>query len=281
LAIFSGAQLQELVVQPVPDPRLAVAEVGLALRDLVDVVQLAVIHPAGVDVEVRTEQGHAHHRAFQVPAGRTPAPRGVPAHHPALARLFGPPQREVGLAAAALDVLDPGRFQLPLGVHLGQRPVTGVLGGVEVQAGRQPVGEALSFQLGRELDHLRHVGAGPGVLIGGQDVQRGGVDEEDIGVERGDVQHRTVLAGRGHLELVLAGVGVGDRVPHVGDVDDVPHRDLLPAQARRSVSANTYGRMLPRCGNAYTVGPQLYMPVTSPDGVKSCTRRPSELYSRS
>ena len=60
-------------------------------------------------------------------------------------------------------------------------------------------------------------------------------------------------------------------------------RTGMPFQrkARRSVSANTYGRMLPRCGNAYTVGPQLYMPVTSAAGVKSSIRRPSELNSRS
>ena len=39
--------------------------------------------------------------------------------------------------------------------------------------------------------------------------------------------------------------------------------------------------MLPRCGYAYTVGPQLYSPATSAAGVKSSIRRPSELYSRS
>ena len=39
--------------------------------------------------------------------------------------------------------------------------------------------------------------------------------------------------------------------------------------------------MLPRCGYTYTVGPQLYMPVTASDGMKSSTRRPSELYRRS
>src|SRR6266704_331042 len=57
----------------------------------------------------------------------------------------------------------------------------------------------------------------------------------------------------------------------------------MPRQrkARRSVSANTYARMLPRCGNAYTVGPQLYRPATSAAGAKSSIRRPSELYSRS
>src|SRR2546423_7531233 len=39
--------------------------------------------------------------------------------------------------------------------------------------------------------------------------------------------------------------------------------------------------MLPRCGYAYTVGPQLYRPATAAAGVKASIRRPSELYSRS
>ena len=46
--------------------------------------------------------------------------------------------------------------------------------GVEVQARRQLVGEAVLLQLRGELDHRLHVGAGPRVLVGGQDVQRGG-----------------------------------------------------------------------------------------------------------
>jgi hypothetical protein len=92
------------------------------------------------------------------------------------------------------------------------------------------VGKALGLELGRELDHLRHVAAGPRVLIGGQDVQRGDVDEESGRVELRDVQHRTPFARRCHLELVLAGVGVGHRVPHVGDVDDVTYLDAAPAE---------------------------------------------------
>ena len=201
-----GTELQELTVQPVPHPRQAVAEERLALRDLVHVVQLAVVHPAGVQVEMLAEQRHAHHRALQVPARRAPAPRRVPAQHPALAGLLRAPQREVGLAAAALHVLQAGRLELPLGAHLGQLAVVGVLGCVEVQAGRQLVGEAAGIQLLRELDHLLDVGAGPRVLVGGQDVQRGIVDEEDVGVVGGDVQDRPPLPGRRDLELVLAGV---------------------------------------------------------------------------
>jgi hypothetical protein len=66
--------------------------------------------------------------------------------------------------------------------------------------------------------------------VGRQDVQRGHVGEERLRVEVGDVRHRPGLPGGRHLELVLAGVGVGHRVAHVGDVDDVPDTDPLPAQ---------------------------------------------------
>src|SRR5262249_9974486 len=106
----------------------------------------------------------------------------------------------------------------------------GILGAVEVQAGRQLVGEAVPHQLLGELDHRLDVGAGPRVLVGGQDVQRGAVDEEDVGVVGGDVHDRATFPGRGDLQLVLAGFGVGDRVTHIGDVDHVPHADPLPAQ---------------------------------------------------
>ena len=84
--------------------------------------------------------------------------------------------------------------------------------------------------LRRELDHLSDVLAGARVPVGREHIQRGQVGEERAGVEVGDVLDAAALLGRRHLELVLAGVGVGYRVAHVGDVDDVPDRDLLPAQ---------------------------------------------------
>ncbi len=68
-------EVDELAVQPPPDPRSAVAEVGLALRDLVGVVHGYVVDAAGVDIEVRTQVLDRHHRALQVPARRAAAPR--------------------------------------------------------------------------------------------------------------------------------------------------------------------------------------------------------------
>ncbi len=217
-------------MHPVSDPRIAVVEVGLGLRDLVDVVQLPVVDAAGVQVEVLAQERHRHHRAFQVPAGRAPAPRGVPAHDPADAGLLGPPEGEVGLVPAALDLLDPGGLALAGDVHQRQGAVAVGLGGVEVQAGRDLVGDPALLQPRRELDHLPDVLAGARVPVGRQHVQRGHVGHERAGVEVGDVRDRPPLLRRRDLELVLAGVGVGDRVAHVGDVDDVPDRDVLPAQ---------------------------------------------------
>ena len=65
-------QVDELVVQPVRHPRPA--EVGLALRDLVRVVDWDVVDAAGVHVEAFAEVLHAHHRALEMPTGRALSP---------------------------------------------------------------------------------------------------------------------------------------------------------------------------------------------------------------
>ena len=217
-------------MQPVPHPRPLVVQERLGLRDLVDVVQFAVVDAAGVQVKVLAEQRHRHHRAFQVPAGRAPAPRRVPAHQAPDAGLLGAPEGEVAVVLAALHVLDAAGLALAREVEQGQGAVAGRLGRVEVQAGREPVGVAEFLKPDRERDHLLDVLAGPRVHVGGLHVERRHVVKERLGVHRGDVLDRAPLLGRGDLELVLAGVGVGDRVAHVGDVDNGPDRDSLPAQ---------------------------------------------------
>ena len=217
-------------MQPEPHPRLPVAEVRLALRDLVDVVQLAVVDAAGVDVEMLPEQRHRHHRAFQVPARGAPAPRRLPAHHAPDTGLLGSPEGEVALVDAALDLLDARALALAFEVEQRQRAVPRRLGSVEVQPGRQQVGVPEFLEAGRELDHVRYVLGGPRVDVGRQHVERRRVVEERLGVERRDLLDAALLARGRHLDLVLAGVGVGDGVPHVRDVHHLPDRDGLPAQ---------------------------------------------------
>ncbi len=78
----------------------------LVLGDLVGVVNLAVVDPAGMDVEGEAEDRAAHHAAFQMPAGRAAAPGAVPLHLPRLARGGLAPDREVGRVALAIDIFD-------------------------------------------------------------------------------------------------------------------------------------------------------------------------------
>ena len=51
----------------------------------------------------------------------------------------------------------------------------------------------------RHIVNITDVGHAVADTETGEDVQRGDVDEERVGVERGDVQHRTALAGRRDL----------------------------------------------------------------------------------
>src|SRR3546814_18072835 len=80
----------------------------LVLRDLVGMVDFAMVDAAGVDVERMAQPRLAHHRAFEVPARRALAPGGVPFHLPLLARRGLAPYGEVAGVALARDRIDVG-----------------------------------------------------------------------------------------------------------------------------------------------------------------------------
>jgi hypothetical protein len=72
------AKVDELVVKPERHPRTA--QVGLALRDLVRVVDRDVVDASRMDVEALAQVLDAHRRALEVPAGSSLSPRRVPLH---------------------------------------------------------------------------------------------------------------------------------------------------------------------------------------------------------
>ena len=104
------------------------------------------------------------------------------------------------------------------------------LGGVEVHiaageirvAGVQKLGDDLDIivnEAGSGLDHIRAL-----------DVQLAAILEKGIGVELGDL-HDGLMLTLGALEhLVLALVGIGGQVAHIGDVHDAVH--IIPGIAQ-------------------------------------------------
>ncbi len=219
------------------------------LGDLVDVVQLAVVDAAGVQVEVLAEQLHRHHRALQVPAGRAPAPRGVPAHDAADAGLLGPPEGEVGLVPAPLDLLDPGGLALAGDVHQREGAVAGRLGRVEVQARRDLVGDAALRTAGwrtRSSARRTRWRAGSGRPAGcsappcrrrtrGCRSRRcpppSGASRAAATSSLSSPVSESATAWPTSVMLMTCRTGI-----------------CFQRSARRRVSANTYARMLPRCG---------------------------------
>ena len=132
---------EEVVVHPDVRAGLGRFVERLVLRDLVAVVDFAVIDPAGMDIELLAEIFDAHHRAFEMPARRARPPRREPFHLAMLARRRLAPDREVGGVALALDRLDPP--DLRAAVLTGEAAIIGHLGNVEIEAAVEFIGRAM------------------------------------------------------------------------------------------------------------------------------------------
>ena len=199
-----------------------VAQVALALCDLVGVVGEGVVDAAAVDVQILAEVLHRDAGALDMPAGIADAPGRIPFQRLVLKLGFGEPEHKVVLVALVsvlFDALAHADVQI-LGVEVVEDIVALELGGVEVHVAAGKIGVAGVHQLGDDLDILVDAVGGGLDHIGGLDVELGAVVEEGVGVELGDLQHGLVLAAGALEHLVLALVGVGGQMAHVGDVHD-------------------------------------------------------------
>jgi hypothetical protein len=196
-----------------PDPDEAPPGRRLRLGDLVLVVGEDVVDPTAVDVQALPQQGHAHRRALDVPAGPAPTEARVPPDRPLGDRL---PEGEVaGVLLRVVVGVDAaaGAGHQPGGGDPGERPVAGEAGDPEVDAALPAIGDAGRLQPLDESDHLRDVGGRPWVVMGAADPQ--GVDVGEEALDPGGgllIEPVTVLAGV-----------VDQTIVHVGEVHHVGH----------------------------------------------------------
>ena len=161
------------------------------------------------------------------------APGGVPLEGLVLELGLGEPEDEVVLVALVgvlLHALPDAHGQILL-VVVVEDVVALQLGGVEVHVAAGEVGVALVHQGGDDLDILVDHAGGGLHHVGVLDVELFAVGEEGVGVEPGDLQHALVLPLGALDHLVLAGVGVGGQVAHVGDVHHPRH--VVPGVAQQ------------------------------------------------
>ena len=79
----------------------------LVLGNFIGMMDLAMVDPAGVDIEFLAEIFDAHLRTFEMPARRALAPGTVPFHLPGLADGRLAPDCEILWVAFAFDRVDP------------------------------------------------------------------------------------------------------------------------------------------------------------------------------
>ena len=170
-----------------------------------------VVDPAAVDVQALAEQGHAHRRALDVPAGAAPSQAGVPAD---VVRPHRLPEGEVasvllGVVVGIHPAAPPGHQ--PGGGDAREAPVAGEPGDPEVDPPVTAVGDPLCLQALDQGHHLLDVPGGPRVVVGPADAKGVEVGEEPLDPGGGLLRQPLVVLG-----------GVVDQpVVHVGQVHDV------------------------------------------------------------
>jgi hypothetical protein len=112
-------------------------------------------------------------------------------------------------------------------VEPGQVAVALQARGVEVDAVRGPIGEALA----RSMSAMKAICSGMWSVARAQTVggrmRRRSRSRWKARVEGRDVPGRAAGAPASLFHLVFAAVGIGGQVADVGDVDDVPHLDAV------------------------------------------------------
>ena len=180
-----------------------------------------MVNPAGVDIERKAQQLPAHHAAFQMPARRAPAPRGIPFHLPRFARRGFAPDRKVGRMALALDFVDAApdsRSLAFVGPGAGQPAIIGDRSDIEIQPARQFIAMRGRDGFGK-VDHLRHKIGGDRPVCGRADIQRGDIGPIGLRIMARHIPDRLRARGGSLFHLVFAIVGVVGQMPDIGDID--------------------------------------------------------------
>ena len=198
------------------------AQIALGLGDFVGVVGEGVVDAAAVQVQILAVVLHGDAGALNVPAGIAHAPGGVPFQGLILELGLGEPEDKVvavALVGVLLHALPDAHGQVLL-VVVVEDIVPLQLAGVEIHVAPGHIGIAGVQQAGDDPDIVVNEAGGGLDRVGALDVQLAAVLEKGVGVIPGDLHDGFVLPPGALEHLVLALVGVGGQVAHVGDVHD-------------------------------------------------------------
>ncbi|MPM45711.1 hypothetical protein SDC9_92402 [bioreactor metagenome] len=212
------------------EPEIApvVAEIGLALGNLVGMMRKGVVDAAAMDIQILAQMLHGDSGALDVPAGIAHAPGRVPFQRLILKFGLGEPEDKivfVPLVDILLHALPDAHRQI-VRVVVIEHVVPLQLGGVEIHIAARRIRVPGIHQSGDDLDILVDAVGGGLHHVGPLDVQLTAVVKKRVGIILGDLQNGLVLP-LGTLEhLVFTGVRVAGQMAHIGDIHDT--LDVVP-----------------------------------------------------
>ena len=195
-------------VEPIVAP--LVAEVRLALRDLVCVVRECIVNAAAVDVEIFAEMLQADRRAFNVPSRIAHAPRAVPLELLRIEFRFREPEDEIGfvsLVFVGFNTLTHADREI-LFVVLVEHIVFLELRGVKVYVSACGVGVSAVEKSGDHFYEIVDAVRRRLYDIGDFYVEFSAIVEECVGIEFRNLHDGFVLAPRPLEHFVFTCVGV-------------------------------------------------------------------------
>ena len=229
-----------------PVPHELPARRALGLRDLALVVREDVVLPAGVNVDLLSEELRAHRAALDMPPGEPRTPRRLPPEDvPGVPPDALLPERKVRRMFLVLLYV-----HARAGIERGQRvpgkpPVRRERFDAVVHAVLRLVRVSLYKKLLHERDHFRNGLGRPRPLRGFEQIQRAFVLQILVRVLAGDGQRVDLLRPRLFLHLVLALITIGDEMPDVRDVLHVRHHETGNLQPPPKQIRHEEGRVVP------------------------------------
>ena len=155
-----------------------------------------------------------------MPAGIAHAPGGIPLQGLIFKLGLGEPEDKVVPVPFVSVLLHafPDAYRQILLVVVVEHIVAGQLGGIEVDVASGLIGVAGVQKSGDDLNILVNAAGGGLDGVRALDIELPAVVKEGVGVIPGDLHDGLVLPAGALEHLVLAGVGVGAQVAHIGDV---------------------------------------------------------------
>ena len=228
---LTGIGVQMMDMEPVVAPFMT--KIAFRLSDLIGMVRESIINTTGMNIQILAQMLHGDAGAFNVPAGITDTPGRIPLQSLILKFRLCKPQNKVVLIALVgifFNTFTNTDLQI-IFVMVVEHIVFLQLGGIKVNIAAGDISKAFVKQAGNDLNEFINAAGGRFYHLRALDIQLFAVGEKCVRVKLCDLHDGLILTLSALQHLILAGIGIGSQVAHIGDVHNTDHIITLITQS--------------------------------------------------